>query len=67
MVMKRVYVKPSIEGQRIDTNYGILTGASGEIDPGDAMAKNQDFEEEKEETGIPTGFTNIWGDEEEEE
>jgi hypothetical protein len=41
--MKKVYVQPIVEGMEITTNYGIMIGASGEIDPGHGMAKEQDF------------------------
>ena len=63
--MKRVYVKPSIEDLRIDATISLLE-SSGEITTEFAEGKeNQQFEEE--ETGIPTAFANIWGDEEEKE
>ena len=62
--MKRVYIKPSVEDLRVDATISLLE-SSGEIGAGQAEGKeNQQFEEE---TGIPDGFTNVWGDEEEKE
>lgn len=62
--MKRVYVKPFVEDLRVVFTISLLE-SSGEIGTGFAEGKeNQQFEEE---TGIPTTFTNIWGDEEEKE
>lgn len=60
--MKRVYIKPSVEDLRIDATISLLE-SSGEIGAGDAEGKQTDIVEE-EKTGIPTAFTNIWGDEE---
>lgn len=63
--MKRVYVKPFVEDLRIDATISLLE-SSGEIEAGLAEAKKGDIvEEEKVETGIPTAFTNIWGEDEE--
>ncbi len=64
--MKRVYVKPFVEDLRVDFTISLLE-SSGEIGAGDAEGKKGDFEEEKVETGIPTAFTSLWGDEEEKE
>lgn len=63
--MKRVYIKPSVEDLRIDATISLLE-SSGEIGASDAEGKKGDFEEENE-TGIPASFTNVWGDEEEED
>ena len=65
--MKKIYVKPSMVGLKFESNYGLMEGKSGEASGTDAWAKKQVFEEEKEDSGIPTSFTNIWGDEEEKE
>jgi hypothetical protein len=63
--MKRVYIKPSIEGLRIDANISLLE-SSGEIGADLAEGKQTDIVEE-EKTGIPTAFSNIWGDEDDED
>ena len=59
--MKKVYVKPCVEGVEMSTRYGIMIGGSGEIRPG--MAKEQDLvfdddDEEMEEVvaDVPTSF-----------
>ena len=62
--MKKEYIKPSVGIVLLKSDLMVLENSGVADDP---MAKKQDFEEEKEETGIPTGFTNIWGDEEEKE
>lgn len=60
--MKRVYIKPSIEGMRIDATINLLE-SSGEI--GAIQAEGKENQQIVEETGIPNNFTNIWGDEDE--
>lgn len=60
--MKRVYVKPSVEDLRVDATISLLE-SSGEIGAGQAEGKQTDLVEE--ETGIPSNFSNIWGDEDE--
>ena len=64
--MKREYIKPFVEGLRIDANISLLE-SSGEIGADLAEGKKGEFEEENEETGIPTAFTSIWADEEDED
>lgn len=63
--MKRVYIKPSVEDLRVDATISLLE-SSGEIGSGQAEGKQTDIVEE-EETGIPTAFTKIWEDEEDED
>ena len=58
------YISPEIVVKSLIESYSLLE-ASGDMDPGEIGAKETSFEEE--ETGIPDGFTNVWGDEEEKE
>lgn len=65
--MKSMYEKPYINVTTVYTEPILAsTLEHGVIGEGDDMAKNTDIVEE-EETGIPTKFTNIWGDEEDED
>lgn len=61
--MKKEYIKPFV-GMVMLASERLLGENSGVAD--DPMAKQQELEVE-EETGIPTAFTNIWGDEENED
>lgn len=62
--MKVLYIAPST--QVILANPVLMnTDSKGWRDPSLSLGKETSFEEE--ETGIPDGFTNIWGDEEEKE
>lgn len=61
--MKKVYVKPCVEGVEMSTRYGIMIGGSGEMKPSDGMAKGQDlvFDEDDDENmeevaAVPTSF-----------
>lgn len=60
--MKKIYIKPSTNLVAIASERKILENSGVASNP---MAKEQEVEveEEKVETGIPTAFTNIWGDE----
>lgn len=60
--MKKIYIKPSTNLVAIASERKILENSGVASKP---MAKEQEVEveEEKVETGIPTAFTNIWGDE----
>lgn len=60
--MKKEYIKPFV-GMVMLASERLLGENSGVAD--DPMAKQQEFEEE--ETGIPTTFTNVWGEEEKED
>lgn len=65
MEFKREYSSPEIQVITPITSFSVL----GEISDGvleEYEAKKGDFEEE-EKTGIPTKFSNIWGDEEDED
>ena len=64
--MKMTYVKPAITGMEICERECFLAGTleHGIYDPGNAMGKEGSIEEE---TGIPDKFSNIWGDEEDED
>lgn len=63
--MKREYIKPSVEDLRVDATISLLE-SSGEIGAGQAEGKQTDIVEE-EKTGIPTAFSSIWGDEDDED
>ena len=61
--MKSMYEKPYINVTTVYTEPILAsTLEHGVIGQGDDMAKNTDIVEE--ETGIPSNFSNIWGDEE---
>ena len=60
--MKKVYKKPvveitSVECQQLMENSGTAT----------VVWSKENSEIEEEETGIPDNFSNIWGDEEDED
>lgn len=65
--MKKIYIIPNLQVTRICEAVSLLEGSkSGEISTGDIMSKESGkFEEE--ENGIPTKFSNIWGDGEDED
>lgn len=58
--MKKEYIKPFV-GMVMLASERLLGENSGVAD--DPMAKQQEVEVE-EKTGIPSNFSNIWGDEE---
>ena len=62
--MKKIYIKPSTNLVAIASERKILENSGVASNP---MAKQQEVEVEEEKTGIPTAFTNIWGDEEDED
>ena len=62
--MKSIYVKPVVEVTTVLAEPFMAPSEQGVIE--EDMAKQQELEVE-EETGIPTAFTNIWGDEENED
>jgi hypothetical protein len=65
--MKKNYIKPSVGIVLLKSDLMVLENSGVAYDP---MAKQQEVEveeEEKVETGIPTSFTSLWGDEEEKE
>ncbi len=47
--MKKVYVKPIVEGVVTSLADGIMIGGSGEIDPGNAMTKKHDLVDDDDE------------------
>ena len=62
-----MYEKPYINVTTVYTEPILAsTLEHGVIGEGDDMAKESQFEEENE-TGIPTTFTNVWGEEEKED
>ena len=61
--MKKEYIKPFV-GMVMLASERLLGENSGVAD--DPMAKQQEVEVE-EKTGIPSNFSNIWGDEEDED
>lgn len=61
--MKIEYIKPSVGIVLLKSDLMVLENSGVASNP---RAKELDFEEENE-TGIPDGFTNVWGDEEEKE
>lgn len=62
-----MYEKPYINVTTVYTEPVLAsTLEHGVIGEGDDMAKESQFEDDNE-TGIPNGFTNIWGDEEKED
>lgn len=61
--MKKEYIKPFV-GMVMLASERLLGENSGVAS--DAMAKQQEVEVE-EKTGIPDNFSNIWGDEEDED
>lgn len=66
--MKKIYERPVITGLELSEREDFLAASleKGIYVPGNAMGKEGSLEEE-EETGIPTAFTSLWGDEEEKE
>lgn len=62
--MKKEYIKPFV-GMVMLASERLLGENSGVAD--DPMAKQQEVEVEEEKTGIPTAFSNIWGDEDDED
>ena len=63
MEMKREYLSPAIQIFKPVLEYHLLDPSEGVL--GDYESKKGEFEEE--ETGIPDNFSNIWGDEEDED
>ena len=63
MEFKREYLSPEIQVIKPITSYQILEASDGILD--DYESKKGDIVEE--ETGIPTKFSNVWGDEEDED
>ncbi len=61
--MKKEYIKPFV-GMVMLASERLLGENSGVAD--DPMAKQQEVEVE-EKTGIPSNFSNIWGDKEDED
>lgn len=62
MEFKREYLSPEIQVVEPITTYSVMVEASdGVLD--DYESKKTDIVEE--ESGIPTKFSNIWGDEDE--
>lgn len=58
------YISPEVVVTSVIEAYSILE-ASGDMDPSDLGAKqNEEIEEVEIKTGVPTKFTNIWDDEE---
>ena len=62
MEFKREYLSPEIQVVEPITTYSVMVEASDGV-LGDYDSKKTDIVEE-EETGIPSNFSNIWGDEE---
>lgn len=62
--MKKEYIKPSVGIVLLKSDLMVLENSGVADDP---MAKQQEVEVEEVETGIPTSFTSLWGDEEEKE
>lgn len=62
--MKKEYIKPFV-GMVMLASERLLGENSGVAS--DPMAKQQEVEVEEEKTGIPTAFSNIWGDEDDED
>lgn len=62
--MKKIYIKPSTDFVVIASERKILESSGVANNP---LAKEADVEIEEESTGFPTAFTNIWGDEEDED
>lgn len=62
--MKVLYIAP-ITKVTFVSSILMLTDSKGWNKPEESLGKESDFEEEK--TGIPTTFTNVWGDEEKED
>ncbi len=58
-----MYEKPAIEVTTIYTQALLVESEHGTIS--EDLAKKGEFEEEKVETGVPTAFTNIWSEEDE--
>lgn len=63
MEMKREYLSPAIQILKPVLEYHLLDPSDGVLDKYES--KKGEFEEE--ETGIPNKFSNIWGDEEDED
>ena len=66
--MKKRYEKPFVESVAISELYGILLGDSGEVNPGDAMGKenNSVWEDVDDEDDLmePVEPKDVWGDNE---
>lgn len=62
--MKSIYKKPGIKVTTVLTEPFMVESEKGVII--EDMAKENDIVEE-EKTGIPSNFSNIWGDEEDED
>ena len=62
--MKSMYEKPAIEVTTVYTQALLVESEHGTIS--EDLSKESQFEEENE-TGIPTTFTNVWGEEEKED
>ncbi|MBQ6202841.1 MAG: hypothetical protein IJK46_01960 [Prevotella sp.] len=67
--MKMTYIKPMTLGMELSEKETFLASSNKEqgiLPPGSTMSKETNIEEEeKVETAIPTAFTNIWGEDEE--
>lgn len=63
--MKVLYIAPVTKVTFVSPIL-MITDSTGHNKPEESLGKETSFEEENE-TGIPDGFTNIWGDEEEKE
>ena len=61
--MKSMYEKPVVEVTTVLAEPFMAPSEQGVIS--EDMAKKGQFEEEKVETGVPTAFTNIWSEEDE--
>lgn len=62
--MKVLYIAPVTKVTFVSPIL-MITDSTGHNKPEESLGKETSFEEE--ETGIPDGFTNVWGDEEEKE
>lgn len=62
--MKKEYIKPVVFSVTLLSGR-ILGENSGVADKPMAKTADAEIEEEKVETGIPTAFTSIWGEDEE--
>ena len=63
--MKKSYLKPSITEFEVLEKYNLLDPSVGDIPTGEILGKETDVVED--ETGVPSNFSNIWGDEEDED
>lgn len=62
--MKKEYIKPFVGIVLLNSDLMVLENSGVANNP---WAKEANVDVEEEETGIPTAFTNIWGDEEDED